>query len=369
MEQHGRYPIGSPEPTVSPFALIRALAIAGIIVENWHNALSWNDAGTLADALVKLASTAAGTFVHLFFILSGFGLMLSRIKTATPSWAAWASERFGKIVAPYWAAVVFAFAVANLSPLWAPPGWQASFSWVTLGAYLSFLRNIYEPGWGLNPSFWFMPVIIGLYALFPLLLQGLKRMGEAAFLAVSVLATWGFVAAALEGGYSVGHQAASPLYFVGEFALGMALACVAWRQPERFQRLLGWRYFPLGAALYAAGAAMAEYGLLGEGSTAYNDLFSASGLFLVLLPVCRWLCEHGPAALLGLCDGMSRRSYAMYLAHWPVLGWVVKPLFGNRFSAEMSALPMFGLSLVFVTLMYALAEGLACLVPAKPSAG
>ena len=356
----------TPEPlrpngdvTVVSISLVRALAIAGIIVENYHTELSWNGAGTLSDLFTLSVSTAAGTFVHMFFVLSGYGLTLSILKKESVSWAAWVRERFKKIVVPYWVAVVVTFAVAGLSHYWTPD--STSYSWATLLAYLTFLRNVYEPGQTLNPAFWFMPAIIGLYVLFPLLLQVLRRTGMTGLMVFSLLVSSASIAAFVYFGYIVDHQHALPLYFVDEFALGMVLACIAYHQPERLRRLMTLRYFLLGAVFYAVSAAMSHYNLLGYGSSTYNDLPEAIGLYLMLLPVCRWMGEAFSPGVLNLLDNVSRRSYAMYLIHWPILAWVLKPLIGPWYRTNMGALPMLLSSFAFVLLMYVLAEGISSL--------
>ena len=262
---------------------------------------------------------------------------------------------------PYWIAVIVVFAVANLSHHWAPAGWDASYSWVTLLAYLSLLRNIYAPAWTLIPAFWFMPALIGLYVLFPLLLALLGRIGMTGLMVFSILLTNVAITLFVQGGYSVDHQATSTLFFVDEFALGMVLACIAYHQPERLRRLMTLRYFLLGAVFYAVSAAMSHYNLLGYGSSTYNDLPEAIGLYLMLLPVCRWMGEAFSPAVLNLLDNVSRRSYAMYLIHWPIVAWVLKPLVGPWYKTNMGALPMLLSSFVFVLLMYTGAEGLALL--------
>ena len=51
----------------------------------------------------------------------------------------------------------------------------------------------------------------------------------------------------------------------------------------------------------------------------------------------------------------------MYLIHWPIVAWVLKPVVGTWYKTNMGALPMLLSSFVFVLLMYVLAEGLALL--------
>ena len=357
----------TPEPlrpngdvTVVSISLVRALAIAGIIVENYHTELSWNGAETLSDLFTLSVSTAAGTFVHMFFVLSGYGLTLSILKKESVSWAAWVRERFKKIVVPYWVAVVVTFAVAGLSHYWTPD--STSYSWATLLAYLTFLRNVYEPGQTLNPAFWFMPAIIGLYVLFPLLLQVLRRTGMTGLMVFSLLVSSASIAAFVYFGYIVDHQHALPLYFVDEFALGMVLACIAYHQPERFRRLMGFRFFLLGFALYTLSGALARYQVFGYGSSTYNDMFEAIGLYLMLLYICRWMSEALSPRVLDVLNNVSRCSYIMYLIHWPIIAYVLKPVAGTWFSTNMGALPMLLSSFVFVLLMYVLASGISQLI-------
>jgi len=340
-------------------SLIRALAITGIIIENFHYDIQWHNVGSLPDLFTSSFATAAGTFVHMFFVLSGYGLTLSLLKKGTVDWAAWARKRFRKIVVPYWVAVVITFAVANLSLYWAPGG--ASYSWTTLLAYLAFLRNFDVPGHAMNPAFWFMPVLIGFYALFPLMFLVLKRLGITGLIALSLLVANVAIAVFVKGGYSVEHQAASPLFFVDEFALGMVLACVAYHRPGQILRLMRFRYFLLGVSLYALSGAIAEYRVFGYGSSTYNDLLEAIGLYLALLYVCRRMSGAFPPAVLNVLNNMSRRSYPMYLIHWPVIAYVLKPVIGTWFSTEVGALPMLMTSFVFVALMFILAQGIALL--------
>lgn len=346
--------------TFISITLVRALAIAGIIVENYHTALSWNDAGSFSDLFTLSVASAAGTFVHMFFVLSGYGLTLSILKKEPVSWTSWARERFKKIAIPYWVAVVVTFAVANLSLYWAPD--STSYSWATLLAYITFLRNFYEPGQELNPAFWFMPIIIGLYILFPLLLLVLKRFGMTGLMVFSFLVSNVAIAVCVHFGYIVDHQHALPLYFMGEFALGMVLAGFAYHQPERFRRLMGFRFFLFGFVLYALSGAMARYRVFGYGSSTYNDMFEAIGLYLMLLYICRWMSEAFSPGVLKVLDNVSRRSYIMYLIHWPIIAYLLKPAIGSWYRANMCALPMLLSSFVFVLLMYVLASGLSQLI-------
>ena len=79
-EARSRAALRHSDTTFISISLIRALAIAGIIIENYHNTLGWQDAGTPWDFITSSASTVGGTFVHMFFVLSGYGLTLSCLR-------------------------------------------------------------------------------------------------------------------------------------------------------------------------------------------------------------------------------------------------------------------------------------------------
>jgi peptidoglycan/LPS O-acetylase OafA/YrhL len=115
----------------------------------------------------------------------------------------------------------------------------------------------------------------------------------------------------------------------------------------------------LGAVLYTLSGAIARYQVFGYGSSTYNDLFEACGLYLVLLYLCRWMSEAFSPAVLNMLNNMSRRSYVMYLIHWPIIAYVLKPVVGTWYRTHMGALPVLLSSFVFVMLMFMLAEGIS----------
>ena len=342
--------------------LIRALAISAVIMENYFTALPWHVELSIFDVIVSLLAEVSGTFVHVFFVLSGYGLTLSYLKEAPPSWSVWARHRFLRILVPYWIAVIATFTLANLSHYWAPDSGPLAYSWTTLLAYLTFLRNFYSPGWALNSTFWFMPVIIGLYAMFPLLIRVMQRWGLAALVAVALLVANGSIMACVYWGYPLEHQNTLPLFFVDEFAAGMVLARLAHDHPGFIRRLMGPVYFFLGVGFYETSAAITKFQLLGEGSSTYNDIFTAVGLYLMLLSVCRWISLIFSPGVLKLLGNVSRSSYIMYLIHGPIVYYILKPHAGAYFSTSVSALPMILSACVFVMFLYVIVEGTTLLV-------
>ena len=116
------------------------------------------------------------------------------------------------------------------------------FGWICSGVLPSLL-SLYITGCFLNPTLWFMPVIIGLYLLFPFLVHTLEKRGPLLLLAISVLITYGSIAACIALGYPVSHQSALFSFFVIEFSLGMFIGYRLAFYPRTLGRLLGLKMF------------------------------------------------------------------------------------------------------------------------------
>ncbi len=121
---------------------------------------------SLAPILQK-AIVFGGTGVHLFFLLSGFGLALSK-NTLSP--LAFYQRRLTKIWLPYVLALTFSWLGAYLFGLF-PDGWGAWLAGV--GFYQMFIEPYILSFGG---HFWFISAIIQLYLLFPVLLWLKKRL-------------------------------------------------------------------------------------------------------------------------------------------------------------------------------------------------
>ena len=121
-------------------------------------------------------------------------------------------------------------------------------------------------------------------------------------------------------------------------------------------------YFFLGVGFYEISAAITKFQLLGEGSSTYNDIFTAVGLYLMLLSVCRGISLTFSPGMLKLLSNVSRNSYIMYLIHGPIVYYILKPYAGAYFSTGVSALPMVVSACVFVVFLYVIVEGTTLLV-------
>ena len=162
--------------------MIRGFAAAAIVVHHWLLFVPHQSNISLYFSLAQYMCSVAGTAVHLFFVLSGCGLVLSYYKKSPFSWLQWMNRRTEKIILPYWIVVSSTFVLVNIFAFLCPRININSYSWATLITYLTFTRNFYQPSRSLNPAFWFMPVIFGLYLTFPLLIHILKKSASFIFL-------------------------------------------------------------------------------------------------------------------------------------------------------------------------------------------
>jgi peptidoglycan/LPS O-acetylase OafA/YrhL len=169
----------------------------------------------------------------------------------------------------------------------------------------------------LSPSFWFVWLILQLYAVYPLLFLLLRRAGPARFFAVCLAIT---LAARLFGILHVKdvYYWMTGLFFgcrLAEFAAGMALAALLFARPLPSLPSPG-RVLVGAAPLYLAGLGCS---LTWPGSLVSNLLVTLglTGLLYAL-----WEgALRGPALLGRAVTWIGVESFAVYLVHHPPLLW------------------------------------------------
>lgn len=339
---------------ISPeFHVLRGLAICGIIIENWLLLVPRAFPMSAVGKGVDILQAVAGTMVHLFFIMSGYGLMLSYLKTGSFAWSEWARKRFVRVVFPYFIIVTVTFILVEMLHRFDPHLFTSSYSWSTLFAYLTFLRNFHGLGSSFNPTLWFMPVIIGLYLLFPLLLWMLLKKGVLFLLLFSAGLTYFSITLFQVAGYRIGHDSALPLFFVIEFALGMALGSLGnSRESHLLVNLTTTRALGAGLIFYVLSWVVQRLWALGN---AYNDLVTAIGILLLTLYPCHLLLRISGKRLLSGLGRLSKQSYLMYLLHGTLILFVAKPLLQKAGMVPLSALTSVACAVIYCVLMLLLA--------------
>lgn len=209
---------------------------------------------------------------------------------------------------------------------------------------ITLTRNFFRTGlFGFpNASLWFIPLLVGLYAAFPLLWSGLRRWGWAKVLVVAVLCelTWRAVAVFLLDGVPVAtgkgvfpfvlrpwpaldrlpdsfafQQSAPFAVFparIGEFALGVAAGSLA--SAQGVPSLWGRRRKPLlagAAVVWLTGSVAVSLGPVGW---IFSDLLIALGGTALAVAAAGGVRRRWPDRF---ASGSRRaeQTFAVYLAH------------------------------------------------------
>lgn len=301
--------------------MLKGIAIIGVFFDNWTGYMEFATTPAVIYSLAKIFALAVGPFVQVFFILSGFGLTIAYFNGKTNwSWRRWTWRRITKIVIPYAIFVVFSFVLGILGS-YLYTSIDVKFSWVSLLAYLTFTRNFYPPSWIWNPPFWFMPVIIGLYISFPVLVKILEKWGLWVLLLISVFITYGTLTIAVLAGASGSHAADLFTFWMIQFALGMVLAYVREANPQKLRYLVGSKAFFLGIGLMIGSWMLRTYVPLGK---TFNDSITSVGIFLILLNL-GWVSRAKVPVTGKMLNTLASKSYLMYLIHCPIMVFLVGP--------------------------------------------
>lgn len=264
--------------------------------------------------MLQQAIVFGGTGVHLFFLLSGFGLGLSEHSDTTIRFY---RRRLSKVWLPYVLALTISLVAAAFFGLF-PDGTTA---WLAgTGLYQMFSERWIESFGG---HFWFISAIIQFYLVYPLLvwLKSLvERLGQFWFLALSLaisVAWWILVYALGKGDLRTWNSCF--LQFLWEFALGMVLA-------SRFRSASVWKpalnattfRWSLPVALIATGLMAWMILKMGPAGRIFNDIpaligYTAFSIFFFQLG------ERFLPLLKRFFLWVGGFSYSMYLIHILVL--------------------------------------------------
>ncbi len=183
--------------------------------------IGWLDTGRVLAILLIVAFHVAYEFTldgslrmwgffgaSLFFIMSGFSL--ARIYPAM-GWfdLKWMRKRYVRIATVYYPAVILVYLMFTT---------QVTYTgWFAVAAHLLFLDWAW-PGTAysiISPA-WFIIPLVGLYFLFPLLNRAVRDHPWTLIIAFGAMAAFRY----LKGGL----VDFSPLFFLGEFCFGIAMA-------------------------------------------------------------------------------------------------------------------------------------------------
>src|SRR4028118_99595 len=293
--------------------------------------LPFNSAGNIVFDLLNTFFLLGYQGVHIFFILSGFGLAYSRILKPDESWSIFLSKKFFRIYPTYW----ILLAVSLIIPRLRADLFFGNFGWWSLGRSFIILDKAI-------PFSWFMFPIIQFYLCFFLLFKFLQKFSIKQFIFTSFFLKFTYTFLVLMLAYNLfptetiighfnypGYLAISRLF---EFCLGMAMAKVYASNPTL---LINYLTKPVTIAMAIIFEILGILGSLPESNPrilgvylpvglSFYDAFIGFGLFVIVFNLSRKLINFSDLTTRFLI-GISHISYELYLTQF--IGLMVIPKF------------------------------------------
>jgi peptidoglycan/LPS O-acetylase OafA/YrhL len=293
--------------------------------------LPFNSVGNIVFDLLNIFFFFGNHGVHIFFILSGFGLAYSRILKPDESWSSFMRKKFFRLYPTYW----ILFAVSWIIPRLRADLFFGYFDW------WSFWRSFIILDKAI-PFSWFMFPLIQFYLCFFLLFKFLQKFSIKQFLFTAFIIKFTYTFLVLMLAYNLfdptkiighfsypGYLAISRLF---EFCLGMAMAKVYASNPTL---LINYLTKP---ATIALGIILEILGIMGSFKIltpkilgvvlpfgfSFCDAFIGFGIFVIVFNVCRNLIKFSDLTTRFL-TGLSKISYELYLTQF--IGLIVIPKF------------------------------------------
>lgn len=279
--------------------------------------------GSLTGVLNK-AAAFGGAGVHVFMLVSGFGLYLSYIRKPL-GYCEFLKKRFGKVYWPY-AIMVMAWVLWFLAS-------SGSFLWREgLSHLLLYKMFDAELDVSLCYPFWFISTIIQFYICWPLIVRIARVRGNSSVSGYGVLISglisigWATVVGLL------GYEDMRPwgscfLQYLWEFVLGMWLAQIYVEKSECFDiNRVKWIWLLVGAVV---GMGLTGFmGWKGGILKLYNDIPSLVAYLSCLLIVYKVSCSFECLACIkNFFMWASGFGYELYLVHllvYVVMGYLLK---------------------------------------------
>lgn len=313
-----------------PSNLIKSIAAIAVVFHHWLLFLE-SESSSMSGVIFALTGIS-GTFVQLFFVISGYGLFFSYYKNPR-SWKQWVIHRMRKILLPYWITVVITFILAILV--------HQEYTWQTLSAYLTLTRNFYSPGWNMNISLWFMPVLAGLYLSFPFLVKAIKAYGSVKIFILAAIISYSYIFTCISFGTIPEHQNAFFLSYLIQFTFGMALAHLNLTKSPLISFFYTKKGFVIGACVYFISALLAKNTQIGS---TLNDFLNAFGLTAIFLSGGKLLQRVNQWQSFVNISGVS---YLIYLIHAPIINFLIKPIWDNH----IPSMAMLFSGIIFTTIL------------------
>jgi peptidoglycan/LPS O-acetylase OafA/YrhL len=264
----------------------------------------------IARAIIVAISMAGRQGVHVFLVMSGFGLAYSLARTGNPEngWRGWYKSRVLRLFPLYWLAHI----IYLVSPF------QARYEPIDYRFILSFLGDRICPVstifYYANAAWWYVGLILELYLIFPLLFRLLQKAGAGWFLVICGVETIVsrylllFVIPA-SSNYLIGAFCGCRLW---EFAFGMVMG-LWYRQNHAWvdEHLFSFGVFIAGIVIYTAGL----YSYTSTIAYTVTDGLVGTGLFVILAQIA-YQGRRLPRVEAAIAY-VGAYSYGLYLIHEP----------------------------------------------------
>jgi len=293
--------------------------------------LPFNSVGNIVFDLLNIFFFFGDQGVHIFFILSGFGLAYSRILKPDESWSIFIRKKFFRLYPTYW----ILLAVSVIIPRLRADLFYGHFDWWSFWRSWIILDKAI-------PFSWFMFPLIQFYLSFFLIFKCLQKFSIKQFLftsfVIKVIYTFlvlilGFnnkVFSPIVGDLSYpGYLAISRLF---EFCLGMAMAKVYASNPTLLINYLTKPVTIAIAIIFEILGIMGSFkflnpifiGVYFPFGLSFYDAFLGFGIFVIVFNVCRLLIKFSDLTTRFL-TWISKISYELYLTQF--IGLIVIPKF------------------------------------------
>ena len=277
----------------------KGFSILGIVIFHYLQ-------GSVTGYLDK-AISYAGFGVHLFIILSGFGLTISSYNISAHSFY---RTRFVKILLPYYILIVIVFICNQFIPIYPNDSWYAFFGHIFL--YKMFDEKIMT---SLGYVLWFISMILQLYIAYPFLAKihnNLKNYGFG-FLVLSISCLWLLLIVLLQ----VDHLRifnSCALSFLWEFGLGMILGNLYRENNILFWevRQINWLLVSTLLGGFIVGILTLKGGSLG---LAFNNFPAAISFTSLTIFLYHLVCHKPFKVIKQSILFISKISYELYLIH------------------------------------------------------
>ncbi|MEG5065821.1 acyltransferase family protein [Microcoleus sp. B3-A4] len=292
--------------------------------------LPFNSVGNIVFDLLNIFFLLGYQGVHIFFILSGFGLAYSRILKPDESWITFMKKKFFRLYPTYWILV----AVCLMIPRLRADLFYGNFGWFAWWKSLIFLDKAI-------PFSWFMLPLLQFYLCFFLIFKFLQKFSLLQFVWTSffIKVTYTFLVLVL--GFNLfrpilgnlaypGYLAISRLF---EFCLGMAMAKVYASNPTLLINYLTKPTTIALAIIFETLGIMGSFKFLNEirflgvklpFGISFYDAFIGFGIFVIVFNICRNLINLSDLTTRFL-TWISQISYELYLTQF--IGLIVIPKF------------------------------------------